>query len=205
MFREAKQLTSKTFLLRLLICEWSSVHALYVSHVSLVLSLQEKGSAEAFSYNESQPPVLLHPCLQGSNCPLLCQGKSTSSCEHTISLLLCESHASRDKKTNGAFVVTEDRYVKMSIHLPRTVDLYYWYDRSHWKASRVMKMAMNCIRHAKEMIQLFLKNINICRQILRQVHEYRLHRTFLRSCYKITARFCVICNYHSLFLSKNLF
>lgn len=39
-----------------------SMAATRVSH--LFRFFQEKGSAEAFSHNEDQPPVLLHPCSQ---------------------------------------------------------------------------------------------------------------------------------------------
>lgn len=79
-------LKSKTFLLLSRAC----AHTLCFSRI-YALSLQEKGSAKAFSYNESQPPVLLHPCLQGYNSRLLYEGKATSSSQLTVSLLLCES------------------------------------------------------------------------------------------------------------------
>lgn len=56
----------------------------------LGLVLQEKGSEEAFSDNENQPPVLLHPCLQGNNSQLLSQGEFTSSITHAITLRCLE-------------------------------------------------------------------------------------------------------------------
>lgn len=55
------------------------------------LSVQEKGSTETFSHYESQPPVLLHPCLQAHESHLPQQRKQTSSCHHTTSLSLWQS------------------------------------------------------------------------------------------------------------------
>lgn len=69
---------------------------MYQSRITLCFSCmlglvsQEKGSKETFSHNEGQPPVLLHPCLQGNNSQLLGQGEFTSSITHAITLRCLE-------------------------------------------------------------------------------------------------------------------
>lgn len=87
------------------------VKLLHIQRFSQIfgMCLQEKGSAAAFSYNESQPPVLLHPCLQGSIAHLLSQGKATSSCQHTTVIVWKSTHldTEQDKMVS---VIIEDQY-----------------------------------------------------------------------------------------------